>query len=298
MNIQIGDNLKRLRRLRGVTQEELAGALGTSPQSVSNWERGDCYPDMELVPRIAGYFDVTLDDLFGMADLRSDARIAETQKRVEAIFGEPDSSRRVAELWRELAYDMPNNYTVQIALARSLLMFGMTFEETEANGREVASVLERMLEKCTDSVLRNTADSILVRAYSMSGDTKKAIEQSKRLSNASDGYENAMNFLINFDKNYRDVEGFEDTANLLHRHANNLALLLWGTISTLRGTTGSVAGLEPVNYLAGETYDELVQAYEEMCDKLSFMNALITARLNNTRAIFNDDGSFEIQLGE
>jgi transcriptional regulator with XRE-family HTH domain len=53
-----------------MTQEELAGALGVSPQSVSNWERGDCYPDTELMPRIATYFDVTMDELFGMEAFR------------------------------------------------------------------------------------------------------------------------------------------------------------------------------------------------------------------------------------
>lgn len=45
-----------------------------SCQSVSRWELEVCYPDLELLPVIANYFEVTLDELVGMSDIRSEAR--------------------------------------------------------------------------------------------------------------------------------------------------------------------------------------------------------------------------------
>lgn len=49
----------------GRTQEALAGALGVSSQAVSRWEASGGYPDMEMLPSIANYFNITIDELFG-----------------------------------------------------------------------------------------------------------------------------------------------------------------------------------------------------------------------------------------
>ncbi len=57
-------NIKQLRTDRGVTQAELAKAVGVSVQAVSKWECGGT-PDVELLPAIADFFAVTTDELFG-----------------------------------------------------------------------------------------------------------------------------------------------------------------------------------------------------------------------------------------
>ena len=63
MKLYIGEQLKSLRKQKQITQEALADVLGVSYQSVSRWELGVCYPDMELLPIIANYFGVTIDKL-------------------------------------------------------------------------------------------------------------------------------------------------------------------------------------------------------------------------------------------
>ena len=65
MNVKIGDNIKRLRAERSVTQERLAEYLGVSAQAVSRWESEVFYPDLEALPGIASYFGVTIDSLMG-----------------------------------------------------------------------------------------------------------------------------------------------------------------------------------------------------------------------------------------
>ena len=56
MTLLIGENIKRLRRERNLTQEEMAAHLGISFQSISKWERGDGYPDIAMLPPLANYF--------------------------------------------------------------------------------------------------------------------------------------------------------------------------------------------------------------------------------------------------
>ena len=61
----MGARIHALRKNKGLTQQQLAEALCVSPQSVSKWENSLSLPDVTLLPMIARYFSVTMDELFG-----------------------------------------------------------------------------------------------------------------------------------------------------------------------------------------------------------------------------------------
>lgn len=61
--MDIGENIARLRRQKGVTQEQLAQAVGVSAPAVSKWETSQSLPDIGLLGPIARYFGITIDDL-------------------------------------------------------------------------------------------------------------------------------------------------------------------------------------------------------------------------------------------
>ena len=65
VEIPIGQNIRRKRLERGMTQRELAHHLRVSVQAVSKWENDRAFPDLSLLPDIAKMFGVTLDELFG-----------------------------------------------------------------------------------------------------------------------------------------------------------------------------------------------------------------------------------------
>ena len=58
MKLNFAENLRKLRRERGFTQEALAEKLGVSFQTVSRWETNVVYPDIELLPVIAELFEI------------------------------------------------------------------------------------------------------------------------------------------------------------------------------------------------------------------------------------------------
>jgi len=61
----IGETIARLRKERGMTQENLAESMGVSPQTISKWENSATCPDVSLLPVLADFFGVSVDDLFG-----------------------------------------------------------------------------------------------------------------------------------------------------------------------------------------------------------------------------------------
>ena len=63
MKLTIGENIRNYRRKNDMTQEALADRLGVTYQTISRWENGTTYPDLELLPAISEVFAVTVDEL-------------------------------------------------------------------------------------------------------------------------------------------------------------------------------------------------------------------------------------------
>lgn len=69
MKLTIGEKIALLRKNRNITQTELAEYLFLAPQTVSRWEVGNGTPEITLLPRIAAFFGVSIDELFGVTSL-------------------------------------------------------------------------------------------------------------------------------------------------------------------------------------------------------------------------------------
>lgn len=63
--LKVGNKIKVKRTERDLTQEKLANMLGVTKAAVSKWETGEGYPDITMLPRIAGLFHITIDELLG-----------------------------------------------------------------------------------------------------------------------------------------------------------------------------------------------------------------------------------------
>ena len=84
MRLPIGERIHDYRRQHQMTQQQLAEALGVSYQSVSRWENEEGYPDMELLPALAGIFQTSADSLLGIKEY-------EREKQAHEVF---DALRR------------------------------------------------------------------------------------------------------------------------------------------------------------------------------------------------------------
>ena len=131
MELMIGSKLKKLRRDRDLTQEEVAAHLGISYQAISKWERGDGYPDITMLPTLANYFGVSVDELIGMDEIYLSDKLDE----INLMWQENRLSGRHkenVELMRSALKTYPNNALLLIQLSASLERIEGTEKEKES----------------------------------------------------------------------------------------------------------------------------------------------------------------------
>ena len=182
MKLKIGEIIKKYRKEREITQEEFAEVLGVSCQSVSRWENGMCYPDIELIPTIAGFFAVSVDQLMGVDEAVEkqavDRYLFEFQKAIS--HGAVDECIRIA---REGVAEFPNNYTMLNSLMYALFVAGSDDadilnwkENREKYDAEIVALGERIRHYCPDVELRSEATARLAFQHCEMG--RKAIGRS------------------------------------------------------------------------------------------------------------------------
>lgn len=79
--MNLSDNLKRIRKENNLSQEQLADKLGVSRQSVSKWESGQAYPEMDKVLQLCQLFNLNIDEL-----LNQNVKEINDKKRAKSVF--------------------------------------------------------------------------------------------------------------------------------------------------------------------------------------------------------------------
>ena len=101
--MEMGKEIRRLRTDRGLTQEALASALHVTAQTVSKWECGTSFPDVQLLPEIAVFFGVSIDRLFAMTPEQELERL-ENHIAGSGLLSERET-RRIEQQLRAIAED-------------------------------------------------------------------------------------------------------------------------------------------------------------------------------------------------
>ncbi len=178
MYIRFGDKIKALRKRDGRKQEDLAAALGVTNQAVSRWEADKGYPDMELLPAIANFFHVSIDELFGYSndrETRLAAYIEKTDKMRNTANCKTDFEELESFLRKSLA-EFPNEWKLQMRLAWVLESKAV---EERVKGMEPQSLneaivlLEKARRKCDDDGWKDSLISQLASQYAEIGDDEK-----------------------------------------------------------------------------------------------------------------------------
>ena len=172
--IKIGEKIRLLRKKNDVTQDKLAYHLGVTPQAVSRWESGVCYPDMNYLPAIADYFSVTMDELLCYSGAQKAAKVREYLEQVDALL-DRDRVGEALELLRTAMAEVPSDYALQLETAQVLSLYAGLLEESNGGERaraamdaaltEAVSLCRHILEDCTDEAMRDETKKVLCDIY-------------------------------------------------------------------------------------------------------------------------------------
>ena len=178
MQIILGEKIKELRKRDGRKQEDLATALGVTNQAISRWESNKGYPDMEMIPAIANYFHVTIDELFGYDNDRN-LRLSDFLRNADAL-NKPgvkwtkQSVDRLESLLREALAEFPNEWQVQFRLSVTLQVKSSFIDKSrnakEESLREAAELLKQAKNNTEDPHWKDTITQSLARIYYQLGD--------------------------------------------------------------------------------------------------------------------------------
>lgn len=114
MTQTIGQIIRKLRKERGMTQEELAEKLCLTPQAVSKWESEISLPDISLVVPLCSLFGVSADVLFGVMPDGIEREIAETRAASEKA-----DSETAISIWENLLKRYPHSVECLFELAQA-----------------------------------------------------------------------------------------------------------------------------------------------------------------------------------
>ena len=224
MQLDLGQKIRGLRRRDGRTQEALAEAIGVTSQAVSRWEANGGYPDMEMIPTIANYFGITIDELFGYHNDR-ESKIDMIINKIKSFGiqsrGDDEWVDECLAILREGLAEFPQNERLLLTLADTLSEAGWrrhkewlyyddegfiqhNYDVHKRNEywAESIKLCEYLINNATDNSTVTRAIHILVLLYRNIGENDKAIAYAQKmpelkncreilLSAASDGKEEA-----------------------------------------------------------------------------------------------------------
>lgn len=256
MDLLIGENIKRLRRERELTQEEAAAHLGISFQAISKWERGDGYPDITMLPALANYFGVSVDELIGMDKIAKAKRYDD----INALWDENNKKGLHHDnviLMRKSLKTFPNDALLLVQLSTSLEKLEGTEEEKAKYLRESIAVQEQILRYGEDPEIRSATLFNICFAYWKSGERDKALERARKLPNLYKARENALVYFL---------QG-EEKGKVAREALTSLAWAVTLHLSALAETEGNPGYLEKAvrihDILLDGREDEIVRSIRE-----------------------------------
>ena len=163
MDMTIGKRIGLLRRQKGLTQEELAGHMGVSPQAVSKWENDQTCPDISALPKLAGLLGVSVDELLSGKQELAPVRVLPPAERKDP-----------KDMMLRIIVDSADGDRVRVNLPIALVEIGIEIgmEMPQINGNEalkgidLKKVLEMVRMGCVGNLVEvDSADGDKVRIF-------------------------------------------------------------------------------------------------------------------------------------
>lgn len=175
--LKIGENILQKRKERGITQEELAEFMMVTKASVSKWETGQSYPDILLLPKLATFFNISVDELIGYDPDLSSAQIQKFYIDLENRV--PDAG--MDSIVEDIKIKIKQYYSCfDLLYYMSLFILNHCDLATDTIKKEeyleyANNILKRVCEDSKDSILKDKSLSLRAACLISLGKSEEAL---------------------------------------------------------------------------------------------------------------------------
>ena len=178
MDIKISENIKRLRKAKKITQEELAEIFNVTPAAVSKWENNETYPDITLLFPLSHFFGVSIDELMGYDYMLIEKEIKKVKEEINNAWYVNNDWDKAKELVINARIAYPNDYEIMV----NYLFFttgGVADNDPKLlvnNEKEIIKVCDLILEGCDVENYRFEAINYKAKVLYAKGAEQDALE--------------------------------------------------------------------------------------------------------------------------
>ncbi|MDF2821436.1 MAG: hypothetical protein K0R15_1877 [Clostridiales bacterium] len=181
MKINLGDNIQKFRKESGMTQEQLASAMGVTEGAVSKWENGYSNPDIELIPELADFFEVSVDVLLGYEWTKHS--LGETVEKLKEYVKEKEFEKGIP-MAIKVIQKYPNQFELLYLAAKLWHGKAITLNDKEAF-KEANKYYKKSMNFVNRSIDKVNIDTIkynIAEIYGLQEEYDEAIRILKEIS--------------------------------------------------------------------------------------------------------------------
>jgi len=203
MTISLGEKLKELRKAKNVSQEQFASYLGVSFQAVSKWENSITSPDITLLPSIARYYGITVDNLLQVEHINADEYFENCSKQAANHFRN-NHLQDVLSVWLEAYQKLPNDIRVK----EMLMSIYYDIDKVKYQNQIIELGTEIYHDFTAESFYKGQAIKQIAVTYAHCGNQKKAIEWVKKAHQINHAQEMLYMQVLSDDQDLVDTFNF------------------------------------------------------------------------------------------
>ncbi|MBM7700873.1 helix-turn-helix domain-containing protein [Kurthia huakuii] len=295
MNLQFSTIFTTRRKELNMTQEQVAQYIGVSRAAVSKWEKGQSYPDITILPKLATYFNLSIDTLLGYEPQLTNERIIALYKELSTAFHEQPFHEaevavealihdyyscfpfllKMAQLYLNYAALADNPVTIAVRIEQLCLRVEQYSDDFDSlnEARMIGSLALLMQQRASDVLekignrvqIQFNEDQVISRAHQLLGNIEQATEILQAstyqhlflvISTCTDSL--LLEEATHFDETIKRVTQLIDTWNIQALNPNT-SLVFYLTAAT--------------GYMQQQKHDEaivMLKEYAKACTKLSF----------------------------
>lgn len=221
--MQIGEVIRKYRKEKNMTQEEMAYRLGVTTPAVNKWENGNSYPDIQMLAPIARLLNISLDTLLSFQENLTDEEIVQIVREVDLRFKE-NTYHETFQWAKDYMEKYPNSIMLvwQLATILDAQRLVQNVSEPEQYDGFILNCYERVLESEDEKCRTRAADSLFGH-YLRKEQYEKAEEYLKYYSEQNP--ERARKQAMIYSKTERRVEAYKAYEELLFSGYQMLSMI-------------------------------------------------------------------------